>query len=422
MILTKKVRINPSEVVKRTLWEISYLCKDLWNMALEQRKNRNAWGHVNVYTQKKELPDLKKAYPEFKAPASQVLQNVLFDLDASYQMFFTKWKGGDQEVRPPRFKSWRQFMRQRYSQRNVCFVIEETTLKLAYGSKKGDWLELELPVGSYGSVKTVDIIYDNREKKWYACMTYQVAEAPVKTEGEVIYFDPGCKTALTGIKTPGEFVEYDLNPLRELNKSTYVLIDTLLSQRDHKKKGSYHWKRLNQRIKRLFRKIRTRSQNYLHKLSKTILSDHPDVRTFCIGNWKQKETLGDTDYAYVNRRINRAVQNNNPLEELIGYLTYKGKLRGQWVKRFDERGSTRGCCACDHVHVEGIPPHKRVFDCEKCGFRYSRDHQSCLNFVKRNEPALWRCLFGDLPDRSMRVGLNPFSFKPWRRDYSLVVS
>ena len=419
--------IHPSERVKRTLWEVSYLCKDLWNLALEQRKNRNAWGHVNLYSQKKELPLLKKAYPELKAPASQVLQNVLFDLDASYQMYFTKLKRGDQEVRPPRFKSWKQFMR---PQRNVCFLIEETTLKLAYGSKRCDWLEIELPVGAYESVKTVDIIYDKREKKWYACMTYQVAEAPVKTGGEVIYFDPGCQIALTGLKTTGEFVEYDLNPLRELNKSTYALLDELISQRDKKQKGSYHWRRLNEQIKRLFRKIRTRTKTYLQTLAKTILNEHPDVKEFYIGNWKKKETLAATPSVYANRVINRAVQNNNPLEELIGYLTYKGKLRGQLVKRFDERGSTRTCSACDHKPLEGLKPSQRVFECEKCRFRYLRDHHArdviyyvrTLNFVKRNEPALWRCLSGELPDRSVRVGLNPFSFKPWRRERSLVVS
>ena len=422
MILTKKVQIQPSEVVKKTLWDISYLCKDLWNMSLEQRKNRNAWGKVNLYTQKKELPELKKAFPEFKSPASQVLQNVIFDLAAAYQMFFTKRQQGDHEVRPPGFKSWRKFVRQRYSQKDICFVITGNTLRLAYGSKPSNWLEIKLPVDSYACVKTVDIIYDGPGKKWYACMTYQVEESPLKTEGSVIYFDPGCKTALTGLKTTGEFVEYDLNPLREINKSTYALIDELLSERAHKKKGSSHWKRLNQQIRRLFGKIRTRIRVYLHTLSNTILDDHPGVKAFMIGNWKKKETLADTGLAYVNRRINRAVQNNNPLEELIGYLTYKSKLRGQAVKRFDERGTTRNCSACDHKSEEGIPPSKRVFECESCRFRYSRDHQSCLNFVKRYEPALWRCLSGGLPDRSMRVGLNPFSFKPWRRGYSLVVS
>jgi len=35
----------------------------------------------------------------------------------------------------------------------------------------------------------------------------------------LLYFDPWCKTALTGIKTDGTICEYDINPLRQLNLS-----------------------------------------------------------------------------------------------------------------------------------------------------------------------------------------------------------
>ena len=130
-----------------------------------------------------------------------------------------------------------------------------------------------------------------------------------------------------------------------------------------------------------------------------------------LGDWSKKDTLAETGNRYVDKMINRAVQNNHPLEKLIGYLTYKGRLRGQEIKRFDERGSTRTCVACDYVHEEGIKPSVRVFTCKRCLFTYSRDHHSCLNFVKRKETALWQCMHSNLPDRSMKVGLHPFSFK-----------
>ncbi|HYX31988.1 MAG TPA: hypothetical protein VE954_02660, partial [Oligoflexus sp.] len=86
MHLTLKLTIMPDWEAQKRLWEVSHRCTELWNACLEQRKDLKAWGKVNVFSQKKELPEVKKQCPEFKVPSSQVLQNVVFDLDASYKM------------------------------------------------------------------------------------------------------------------------------------------------------------------------------------------------------------------------------------------------------------------------------------------------------------------------------------------------
>ena len=416
MILTRKLQIHPSKKAKKRLWDVSVRCTELWNAGLNQRKDKKTWGKLNVYTQKKELPELKKECPEFKTPSSQVLQSVLFSLDSAYKMFFTKWQAGDKNVRPPRFKSRQFFFTQEYSQPKTSFDLNVSgKLALAYGKGKKDWIQIDLPDMSTKSVKTVSVKYDDLAHKWYALLAYEITEKPKITEGEVIYFDPGCKTALTGISTKGEFVEYDINPLRALNLSTYKLIDELKSEKDKlKKKGSHKWCRLNKRIKKLHRKLNTRSKTYLHTLANHILNAHGTAKAFMIGNWKKQETLADTGFTFVNRSINRAVQNNNPLMKLIEILKYKSKLRGQTVQKFNERGTTRTCSRCNYVKSEGLSPSKRKFNCESCGFSYSRDHQSCLNFIKRFEPAVWLRLPDILSGRSVRMALSPFAFKPQR--------
>ena len=144
------------------------------------------------------------------------------------------------------------------------------------------------------------------------------------------------------------------------------------------------------------------------------------LKLFRVGDWDKRETLADTGIPFVNKRINRAVQNNNPLGKLIEILTYKAKMLGQEVNKFDERGTSRTCSKCDYVHKNGYSPAKRTFVCESCGFTYARDHHSCLNFIKKFESALWLRLVGLLPTRSLRVELAPFSFKPQRRAYQLI--
>src|SRR5664279_6259344 len=83
------------------------------------------------------------------------------------------------------------------------------------------------------------------------CMIGSVCPLPIaynpftRQPVQLLYFDPGCKTALTGIKTDGTIHEYDINQLRQLNLNHYILIDHLKSRRDKKKRGSKQWRRLN---------------------------------------------------------------------------------------------------------------------------------------------------------------------------------
>ena len=412
MTLTHKVRINPSAEVQAKLWDVSCNCVMVWNYCFDQKNNNP---ELTVYDQKRELPRLKKEHPELKKASSQVLQNAVFSFHRSVKMAATKNRQGDAKAKPPRLKRCERFFTQEYSQKHHSFKFEKDVtgkmvLKIAYGAKPADWMSIEIePLDGFDAVKTVTICH--KDKKWYACLTYLVELPPKLNLRHTIYFDPGCLVSLTGIKTTGEYFEYSMRPLYEINRDTYKLIDELKKKRAKKKKGSYHYRRLTQQIGSLFSKIKTRSKAYMYTLIKEILDRHPDAH-FKIGNWKKINTLANTGNNYVDRKINRAVQNNNPLEKLIELLSYKARLKGQIVDRFDERGTTKTCSACGFVPSKGINPSVRTFTCQRCSFTYPRDLQSCLNFIKKFESALWPCLSSNLPDRSMKMELHPFSFKP----------
>ncbi len=81
MILTHKIRSNPGAKAQAAfLWTASRVCTSLLNLVLDQRTRDSS---LTVYQQKRELPKLKKGYPEFKKPSSQVLQNIVFLVDRS---------------------------------------------------------------------------------------------------------------------------------------------------------------------------------------------------------------------------------------------------------------------------------------------------------------------------------------------------
>ena len=410
LYLTEKIQINPPQKAFGLLWEVSHACKDVWN-SLNNDKVQNK---TNYYDQKKQLPLMKKADPRLSLPSSQVLQEVVKELHSCWKSFFELRRAGETKANHPGFRSYKRFFTQKYPQNGTSFEVVDNTLRLAYGKNRADWIEIPLPdtKAKPKAYKTVTISYDEVAKKWYACFTREV-DLPVPLTGtKELWFDPGCKTALTGIRSDLTFWEYDINPLRVLVMKQYQLIDTLKSQRDVKKKGSNLYRRYNAKIKKLYRKINTQTKQYLHALANKILKDHPDVSEFNIGNWDKRKTLADTGFKFVDKRINRQVQNNNPLQKLVGYLSYKAELLGKKVHKFDERGTTRTCSHDDFVIKKGVSPTDRTFACPKCGFTIERDINSTLNFLKSNDHAKWLRLKGAKTPLSIaRLELNPWTGK-----------
>ena len=117
-MLTQKIRIFPTKEQEKVLWYLSELCRLLYNFALAER--REAWKEENkpisYQTQQNQLPQLKKEYPEYKTIYSKVLQMTLKTLDANYKSFFSLWKKGHKDARPPRFKGKKYFTTLKYNQ------------------------------------------------------------------------------------------------------------------------------------------------------------------------------------------------------------------------------------------------------------------------------------------------------------------
>lgn len=407
LYLTEKIRIQPGKQALELLWGVSHACKDIWN-ALNDDKVQNRTGY---YDQKRQLPLMKQTDPRLALPSSQVLQEVVKELHSCWKSFFELRKNGETKSNHPGFRSYKRFFTQKYPQNGTSFEVVGNTLRLAYGKTRKDWIEIPLPEtkAEPSRYKTVTISYDEVSKNWYASFAREVALATPMTGTKGLWFDPGCKTTLTGIRSDLTFWEYDINPLRQLVMKHYQLIDDLKSQRDTKTKGSNLYRRLNSKIKKLYRKINSQSRQYLHTLANRILKDHPEVSEFHIGDWDKRKTLADTGIKFKDRRINRQVQNNNPLQKLVGYLSYKARILGRKVIKFNEKGSTRTCSHDGFVITKGVDPAQRIFTCPKCGFTTERDINSVLNFLKSFTPAVWHGLTG----KNTPVSIARTSFNPW---------
>ena len=135
---------------------------------------------------------------------------------------------------------------------------------------------------------------------------------------------------------------------------------------------------------------------------------------FYVGDRNKSHTLADTGYKFIDKRINRQVQNNNPIMTLVGYLSYKVAMRCKEVRKLNERGTTRTCSCCGHVIAEGLSPSVRTFTCPECGFTILRDLNSTLNFLNTYQFAVWYGLRALQCLSIARLLLNPSSGKKRR--------
>ena len=97
-------------------------CRQLYNLALEQRITawKNHRRSLTGYDQAVQLPELKKAFPEFGAVGSQCLQDVLERLNRAYQAFFRRVRSGDKPG----------FLRFRGKNRYDSFTLKQAGWKL----------------------------------------------------------------------------------------------------------------------------------------------------------------------------------------------------------------------------------------------------------------------------------------------------
>jgi hypothetical protein len=66
-------------------------------------------------------------------------------------------------------------------------------------------------------------LYDDVHKAWYTSFTRQVPVPAPLAGAQILVFDPGHQTALTGLRLDATVGEYDLAPLRTLNLNHYHL-------------------------------------------------------------------------------------------------------------------------------------------------------------------------------------------------------
>ena len=379
MQLTQQIKIRATPAQEIVLEALSEKCRLIYNFALKERKEafKQSVKGINYIKQQNDLPKLKEQFPEYKWVYSKVLQYTLRNLDADYKSFFALHKKNDKTARPPKFKGKNFFTTMTYNQSG--FKTGSGWIELSHKHPVGTKLRFTIPA-QFTFSKVCQISIYRKEKEYYLSIIHDKEEKEFVDNQQYQAFDLGV-IKQTAVNLQGRFKEFaNQRPDKYWQKTT----EGLQSRRDHCKKYSQKWKKLNALHSRCIKKSVNQMKDFQHKLSRKIINN-TKANTIIVGDLSPKEMCKKEAY---KKGLHRSVHNSGFIGRFVGFLTYKAKLAGKRVVEINERGTSKSCCMCGKE--QDMPLEKREYICD-CGNKIDRDRNSTINIMLRylSQNGLW---------------------------------
>ncbi len=383
-------RLYPTKKVEDLLHYHRRLHKEIYNAAVSNRVTsyKKFGKSVSYFEQQNCLPDFKEVWTEYKQTNSQALQATLKRVDLAFQRFF-KSLGGY-----PKFKSIRRYSGWSYP---------SFTGWKCHSTGDNGYLELA-KIGSiqmrgkarlWGHPKALDIVH--RNGKWYASIVLDVNDELLrnsrKTDDGVIAIDLGCNDAIAW--TNGE--ENGLIPAPRFFRKAEQKIKQLSKGKRRKRspnykkkqKASRRWKKVQQQISSLYRKVANQRQNWVHQITTLIISGNSTVVTeqLEVKNMSAKAkkrrsvVLGVSPMNNCVKKGKRKKQktglNKSILDVGMGMIKQSLKAKLDDVSGVFSQAPTKKikpsqtCPKCGHQEKKSLD--QRVHICSNCGYTQQRD-------------------------------------------------
>jgi putative transposase len=346
---------NKQIFIKADEWLL--LCQRLYNTALEERivawkRNHHS---ISAFDQKKELPELKQAFPEYKEVGSQVLQDVLERLDRAYKAFFKRVKNKNGRAGFPRFKG-----KDRYD----SFTLKQTGWKLEgkYLSIKNiGRFKLKLSRPIEGDIKTVTIRRTSTGK-WYVCFSCDnIHEKRLLQSDKIVGIDVGIKSFL--VDSDGNKVD---NP--QYFRQSERLLRLRQRRLCRRVKGSQGRQRARILVAKAHEKVRNQRNDFLHKIANFYVKNYgvlifEDLNIkWMVKNYHLAKPITDASWG-----------------TFIGLVSYKAEEAGRKLIRISRfEPSSKTCSECGAINQK-LTLNDRQWVCKSCGVLHDRDYNAAKN-------------------------------------------
>jgi putative transposase len=360
---TFKYKLNPTPEQERTLAFVLRRCRELYNAALQER--RDAWQKcgvsVTVADQSIQLPAVKDVRPEYRDIHSQVLQDVLTRLDRAFQAFFRRVKNGETPGYP-RFQGANRYTSFTYKQFGNGAALDNGFLVL---SKIGR-LALRWSRPMEGTPKTVTI---SREAGgWYVCFSCtDVPMRPLAPTGQETGIDLGLESFATladgqRIFNPGWY--------RKAERT----LKTAQRRVSRRKKGSNRRGKAVTLLAKAHQKVRRQRQDFHHKTALALVRAndtiyHEDLQTAnMLKNRHSAKSISDAGWS-----------------QFLSVLAFKAAYAGKRVVAVPPAYTSQRCAGpgCGAMVRKGLSV--RWHACPECGASLHRDHNAAKNIERAGQ-------------------------------------
>jgi putative transposase len=365
MRLAFKYRIYPNKEQLRKLEDVFWFCRFLYNSALQERIERyKQTGKTITYSQQcTELADVKWYFPnETAAIYSQTLQQILKQLDSSYQNFFRRCNSGSGKAGFPRYKGTDRFRSILFPQ---CNLITGGVKRLANdklqiygipGEIKAVW---HRPI--QGRCKTVRIC--KQSGKWFLIASCDdVPKNILPVTGNTIGIDMGLNS----------FITTDTGKKHIANKPYHTAKQKLAywnRQLATKKRGSNNRKRAKHQLNKVYEKITNVRNDSQHKLAKQLITENDVI---IVEKLNIQKMMTSKNHTVKKENITDASWGN-----FRALLTYKAERAGRKVIEVNPAGTSKTCSCCGNL--KELTLADRVYHCGSCGLDMDRDQNAALN-------------------------------------------
>jgi putative transposase len=404
-----KLQVDTSQEVFRSLDGQSRICNWLYNHLLE-RANKLRLSFIQtqdeglartLYTERglrDLLPSLKEEFPFLKSVHSSPLKNAALRLSQAIQAHQKSKKGKrkGKKVGWPQFRSWQtNWFSLLYDEPNKGFKISEDSLMLSLGM--GD--ERKRHTISF-TLKEADLLKNQQIRNlrivkeagnYYAVFSVQTVLPKTQPIKKLIALDPNHKNMAYGVDSAGNAIEiaspYWLKPYDKR-------IDELKSKRDRCNKRAKKTMVTDLEGKAIGKEIylpSKRWKKYHHALEKALHKRQEQTKMFVYTLshqlCKQYDCIGIGDYAPQGNgnstAMRRSMNNRSLIGRLKTVLKWTAIKSGKTCIEYDEKGTTRTCHCCGYVHLNGLCPSVRTWDCPDCQTNHIRDENAAQNGLKQ---------------------------------------
>jgi len=351
-IYVKKVKLNPSKSQMETFDFWLRKCKYLYNVALEEKLiyYKSTKKYLNVYDQKKELPEIKEFDNSFKDVPNKSLQEIIFRVDNSFKSFF---KGGGF----PKFKR---------DLNSIEFI--KTDLRLKEG--KFYLPKIKEPIKTTEDIKSgwTSGRLTKSGNNYFIILIYSKYIEVFKENDDVLGIDLGLMSLYT---------DSNGNKAKRFSKKLiskyYQRILELNQSLSKKIKGSRKFKKVKKHLNKTYNRLKDSKNDYLHKESLKLVR----------GSKEGVIALGDIKIQNIvnNKKSKRGIVKSfyqNSLGIFKQYVVYKSVKFNKEIKLVDERMTSKTCSCCGQVNLN-LKLGDRIYNCLNCLNSIDRDQNSAIN-------------------------------------------